>query len=693
MSRILLWIIVFCFFTRLANAQPPAPASTGDYVEGEVIVIFKSSVDLGSARRVLAGHALSLDKHFRWLSEKRGQHMGLVRGNGQTTAALLKQLRNEPSVETVEPNYLRRALGGQTVNDPLFPQMWGLQNTGQAVQGMTGIEGDDIRFSAAWGLARASTNPPVVAVVDSGVYYTHPDLASNLWVNPGEIAGNGVDDDGNGYVDDVHGYNFYANNGDPSDSGLHGTHVSGTVAACGNNGVGVVGVNWRARIMALCVSGDGSSFSDAAIVEAIQYAAMMKSRGVNVVAINASYGGSSASTAESAAIQSAGDVGIIFCAAAGNDTNNNDTTVFYPAGYRLSNMLVVAASDQNDALANFSNYGATTVDLAAPGVNIVSTTPPGISSQVEIGSQVYQADALTYAGTTPGLTAALYDCGLGFPSNFTSQVRGNIALISRGTLYFSEKVANAMAAGAVGAIIYNNAAGLFSGTLQYASNWIPAVSISQADGRALLSSLPARATIFSARDPLNIYAYLSGTSMAAPHVAGAVAFAAMNFPDESVAQRRQRILAAVDPVPALSGKVRTGGRLNLLRVVDADGNGLPDWWEQANFGVLTGTDPTADPDGDGFNNLQEYWADTNPRDKSSCLRFTSIRPDNGRLRVEWSGGTQARQYLQRTATPEVPGSWTDILTNQPPTALSGFFVDPASAANGASYYRLRVEGQ
>ena len=183
-------------------------------------------------------------------------------------------------------------------------------------------------------------------------------------------------------------------------------------------------------------------------------------------------------------------------------------------------------------------------------------------------------------------------------------MRNNIALIPRGTLNFSNKVANAMAAGARAAVIYNNASGNFSGTLQVTSNWIPAISLSQADGLALQALLPATATVVNSPDPSQIYQYLDGTSMATPHVSGAVAFAAMNFPSETVTQRIQRVLANVDVISGLSGKVRTGGRLNLQRIVDTDANGLPDWWELQYFGHLTGTDPNADPDHDGMSNLQ-----------------------------------------------------------------------------------------
>ena len=543
--------------------------AAADYVEGEVLVTFKATTDLPAAHQVLHAHTLALAKHFKELSFHRHRQTGLVRGTGRTTAALIADLKQDAAVETVEPNYLRWATAAVPTNTTLFAQMWGLQNTGQLVNGTAGTAGDDIRFASAWNAASLAAGEVVVAVIDTGVDYTHPDLVSNLWTNASEIPGNSLDDEGNGYVDDYYGYDFAGNLPSPMDSGLHGTHVSGTIAATGIP-VGVVGVNNRAKIMALKASSDGNTFTDAAIIEAIQYATMMKGRGVNIVAINASFGGGSSSSTESAAIQAAGNAGIIFCAAAGNSSANNDTTPTYPASYRLANMIVVAASDQNDALASFSDYGATTVDLAAPGVNILSTVPlsrAGTTASVQQVGGAYLANALTYSGVTTGITAMVVDCGLGYPTNFPLGVNGNIALINRGTLTFAAKVTNAMAAGARAAIIYNNLTGNFLGTLGSSNNWIPTVSISQADGQALRALLPVTATVVNTVDPTQIYQYLDGTSMATPHVAGAVAFAAMNYPSETVAQRIQRILAGVDAVAGLQAKVRTGGRLNLSRII------------------------------------------------------------------------------------------------------------------------------
>ncbi len=665
-----------------------ASSAAANYVEGEVIVTFRPAVDRAALTGFVSGHSLTLATHYEYLSEVRGQHTALVRAQDRTTAALLDELRQDPQVETVDPNYLRYPLGGAPPNDTMFGQLWGLQNTGQTVQGVAGTSGADIKFIGAWKLARPSTNSIVVAVVDSGVDYTHPDLAGNMWINPGEIANNGVDDDHNGYVDDYFGYNFADHKSDPMAVSEHGTHVAGTIAAIGNNKLGVIGVNYRAKIMALRVSSDGVTMVSSAIIEAVQYAAMMKGKGVNVVAINASYGGGGFSSSEQSSIQAAGNAGIVFCAAAGNDSANNDSITTYPASYRLPNMMVVAASDQKDALASFSNYGAGTVDLAAPGVSVLSTTPPGMTSFVQVATSGYTADALEYAGTTTGLTGAIYYCGLGYPTNFPSGVRSNLALISRGTLYFSQKVSNAMAAGATGVIIYNNTNVPFTGTLGSAGNWIPAVLISQADGLLLKASLPATGTMFSAVSSNAIYQYLDGTSMATPHVVGAVAFAAMNFPSDTVAQRIQRILTNVDSVPGLAGKVITGGRLNLLRTVDANGNGLPDWWEQKYFGAQANVNPAADPDTDGQNNLQEYLADTNPLDANSKVRVAGVKVGVGGTQVSWSLGTESRQFLQRSSSPT--GPWTDIWTNEPPTGTNVLFLD-TSITNKAGYYRLRLE--
>jgi subtilisin family serine protease len=560
--------ILAAFFGWLLLASSGADAPK--YVEGEVIVTFKAAATAEAAQGVLKKKSLAFAQHFGLLSAKRRRQMGMVRDKTKTTVQLLAALKDDPNVESVEPNYLRWVKAAP--NDTRFGEMWALNNTGQVVNGTAGTASDDVKFIAARALSRTPGSEIVVGVIDTGLDYVHPDLAANVWVNNLETPLNGVDEDHNGYTDDYHGYDFVDGDADPSDSGEHGTHVAGTIAAIGENQMGVIGIDDKVRILPLKVSSDGDTISSAAAISALQYATALKNRGVNIVALNASYGGGGFSSAESAAIQAAGDAGIIMCVAAGNESANNDTTPTYPASYRLANMIVVAASDQNDALASFSNRGATTVDLAAPGTNILSTKPSTITFQA--GNTTYASDAFTFSGATTGLSGAIIDCGTGnTAAEFPSSVRGNIALIQRGTETFSTKVTNAMNAGATAAIIYNNVSGSFVGTLQTASNWIPARSISQADGLAIKASLPRNGAIVVTGN----FQFLNGTSMATPHVTGAVAFAAMNFPGDTMAQRRQRILAGVEVKASLQGKVATGGRLNLLRLVDANSDGVPDW--------------------------------------------------------------------------------------------------------------------
>lgn len=693
-SQGVLSLLVLLSLTAFVWAGPNHLAT--EYVEGDAIVTFKSSVSLTGAQQVLAGHSLTWRRHFAEFSRLWGKQTGLVHANNRTTTQLIAELSRDPAVETAEPNYLRRVVTAPP-SDTYFTNLWALQNTGQSITGPTGTTagtaGDDIHFIPAWALSQQpGTNRPVVAVIDSGVDYRHPDLASNIWINTAENPTNGLDNDGDGYTNDYYGYDFADNLPDPIDSGFHGTHVAGTIAAVGNNAMGVIGVDYQAKIMCLRASSDGQTLPDSAIISAIQYATMMKGRGVNVVAINESFGGTGSNSTERAAMVSAGNAGIIFCVAAGNSSSDNDTTLEYPADYRLGNMIVVAATDQNDALASFSDYGTNTVDIGAPGVNILSLLPiaPAIPPEgvvlasVQQGSTNYSANELAFSGVTTGLTATVYNCGLGNPADFPAAVNGNIALIERGTLTFSNKVLNATAAGAKAAIIYNNAAGNFNGTLGGTGNWIPAVSLSQADGLALQTNAPA--TVVH-----GLYEYLDGTSMATPHVAGAVAFAAMNFPNETVTQRVQRILTNADAIAGLQGLVHNSRRLNLQRIVDADGNGLPDWWELQYFGHLTGTNPNADPDHDGMNNLAEWIAGTNPTNAASVLRLTLVSAINAsNIVVNWSSVAGKNYWLERS-TNLATGFNAVVATNIAATAPTNTLTDSAVLPGNTRFYRVGVE--
>jgi subtilisin family serine protease len=278
---------------------------------------------------------------------------------------------NDPNVEYAEPNYIYQL---QAIPNDSF--QWGATAPASRRWGLTQIQAPQ-----AWDIATG--NPFVVlAHTDTGIDYNHPDIQGNIWVNGGEICGNGIDDDGNGYIDDCFGWNFTNNTGDPLDTVGHGSHTSGIMAAIGNNGIGIAGVNWNVQVMPLKIC---TSFgcSVAAGVNAIDYAWQ---NGAWV--INASWGGPGNSASLHNAIIRAGNAGVLVVVAAGNSNANIDTRPFYPAAWTDANIITVGATDSLDRRASFSNYGPNRVALGAPGVQILSLARGG---GYAIGSGTSQA--------------------------------------------------------------------------------------------------------------------------------------------------------------------------------------------------------------------------------------------------------------------------------------------------------------
>ena len=304
-----------------------------------------------------------------WNANPIGKSFFRLETSGIDSSDIVEWARNNQDRFLVEPDLPIQVEA--TSNDPSLWRLYGLNNYGQS----GGTTDADIDAPEAWDITTGSRDV-VIGVIDSGVDVTHPDLAANIWVNPGETPDNGIDDDGNGFIDDVNGWDFYDDDNTPNDGNGHGTHVAGTIGAVGNNNLGITGVNWEVSILPLRFLGNNGSGWTSDAVAAVNYATMLKRDfGINVVATNNSWGGGGYSRTLDRAIEAANDQGIMFVAAAGNEGNNNDTNPRYPTNYDAPNVISVAALNRNDNLAGFSNYGATTVDVGAPGVSIYSTLP------------------------------------------------------------------------------------------------------------------------------------------------------------------------------------------------------------------------------------------------------------------------------------------------------------------------------
>jgi subtilisin family serine protease len=331
------------------------------FKKGELIVKFKPNKSIQSLGKSATTKGLKVNKV---LDRKTGLQVIGFEDRKVSMKEMIRQLKANPAIEYAEPNYI---LKPSAVSDPNYKYLWGLKNTGQSIIGVPGKSGIDIKAEAAWTKSKGSTSL-IVGIIDTGIDINHPDLKDNIWKNPGETPNDGIDNDKNGYVDDVNGWNFFDDNNNVYYSAYeddHGTHVAGTIAGRANT-IGVIGVAPNVKVMPLKFLGPNGGYTDDAI-EAINYA---KARGIKIT--NNSWGGGSYSQALYDAIKNSNS---LFVAAAGNDGYNADTYPAYPAAYDAVNILSVAAIDNTGNLASFSNYGVKSVDVAAPGVSILSSLP------------------------------------------------------------------------------------------------------------------------------------------------------------------------------------------------------------------------------------------------------------------------------------------------------------------------------
>jgi subtilisin family serine protease len=519
----------------------------------------------------------------------KGIAFGVFKSKSVSASQLAERFKKISGVVAVSPNYRRKA--SALPNDALFSYQWGLRNTGQ-----TGGDGLDTNAPAAWDISVGSPDV-VVANIDSGAFYAHEDLAANIWTNPAD-APNGIDDDGNGWVDDVHGIDVYAGDADPQDEYGHGTHTSGIIAAVGNNGLGVTGVAWKTKIMPLRFLGADGYGEDAGAIECIKYAIDMKSKGVNIVAINASWGGPDDDPVLRDAIDAAGKAGIVFCAAAGNDGVDTDITPYYPASYDLPNIISVGAHDDyGQTLLNYSNYGHTSVDLFAPGFDIYSTIPSFTLGGFLFFDDMESGDGNWTAESPWRITDEMYWSPGNSWSDSPSAEYSNgldLSLTSRGI-----DMSPAHGAGAVleffasfqvsdtsDDAVFVEASGDGGGT------WTPLGYINGEGGadtwyyfcqlvpRELLTDqfrirFRLQTDDHLTGDGIHIddiglspitgiesgYDFMEGTSMAAPYVTGTIALLAAAAPGDSLTGRIGRVLSTVTPYRP--GSSTSDGRLNI----------------------------------------------------------------------------------------------------------------------------------
>jgi thermitase len=380
-------LILSFVFGACSFAQANSNVKFDSHKSGELLVQLKSALlrerDSKSQIKLAIEKKIGVGKvvHIHELQTNKTIHLVRLSRDKDLRAAI-ETLKLDENVLFAEPNYIVRIQEQGIPNDPDFGKIWGLKNVGQIdPDGQEGNARADIDILPVWAMGIHGSKKIVVAIVDTGVDWDHPDLAANLYLNSWDSTQDGKDNDGNGFTDDFHGWNFSNHTNDSRDDHNHGTHIAGVIGAVGNNTKGVCGVNWDVSLLPIKIFDKNGYGEIEGIIEGINYATMMK-----VSVINNSWGGGAYSEILEGAFGKARDAGILVIASAGNNGTNNDIAPFYPANYQVDNIISVAATDNKDNLAKFtyqgqsagsSNYGRRTIHVTAPGSNIYSTIPGG----------------------------------------------------------------------------------------------------------------------------------------------------------------------------------------------------------------------------------------------------------------------------------------------------------------------------
>ena len=567
--------------SELDTAARPLTRGMSEVVPGEIVVRFEPGTP-GTDRRMARNQIGATLQRSLLLPGAQ-----LLRVDPSQTAQAIARLGRNPNVAYAEPNYLYQLAA--VPDDTRFDELWGLNNTGQTVNGTAGTADADIDAVEAWDITTGDPNV-LVGVVDTGIAYDHPDLSPNLWQNAGDPV-NGIDDDGNGLIDDWRGWDFANGDNDPRDTIGHGTHVAGTIGAQGGNATGITGVAQDVSIVAAQACGAaGCALAD--VADAFMYVSSLGAR-----IVNASLGGTTFSQAQYDAVAANPDT--LFVISAGNAGTDNDSTPAYPCSMDLANIICVSATDSSDSLAWFSNVGATTVDLAAPGVDTLSTYPQFVSrffDDFESGSGAWvEGGDLTWdivQCTNTGLHCWV-DSPAGDYANNTDAWIDTVASVDVATGVTDCRVdfplgLESLANDGLLVEVYSTAVGwtLLDGFSGSTGGFFVPISLpidpSTTGSPVVLSfrfvsdasGVADGAYILSAEvkclDPsTTTYEFLEGTSMAAPHVAGAAALLQSVNPALSAVEMKTLLMDSVDQIGALAGTSVTGGRLNVHSALQA----------------------------------------------------------------------------------------------------------------------------